>query len=372
MDLGADLTRRSGAYVSLLADVQDDQSPFSLTYHWEQVDGPAVSGLDDDDSELAGFTLPRIFKRDSGPQTVTLRLTVTDPGGLSASDEITITIEPESSAPYRERVQVGGPITQDTTWSGDKIYEAQDNISIPAGVKLTIEAGAVVRLADGKKLLVDGELVANGVMKDGEPIPIVFTNIPGSLDLDWDGIEVRSGGHADLLLVVIEKALTGLYMNGGGVTMGNVLFQNNIVGFDTGVTKKQVSMAYNTFYQNFEGVDVYMTGTSVIHHNLFKGNDYAFFELSGSDQPFDVHDNNFVDNGHVITAREINDFYLPGQARLYNNWWGTTDMTAIERLITDAYDDPRLMDISPTPASAYIPTAWAGIPAGFQWYNDLP
>ena len=94
-DAGQSQTVRAPADIGLsgLASSDPDQDP--LSYAWTQVSGPPVSLLD------ASSPTPRFMVPLSGdfPQSFVFRLTVSDPRGLSDSDEIGISVLGPNQAP---------------------------------------------------------------------------------------------------------------------------------------------------------------------------------------------------------------------------------------------------------------------------------
>ena len=82
---GADHAADPGASVTLDGSRSTDPDGEALTYAWEQVSGASVT-LSGADTARATFTAP------AEPEDLVFRLTVTDPGDLSDSDEVTVTV----------------------------------------------------------------------------------------------------------------------------------------------------------------------------------------------------------------------------------------------------------------------------------------
>ncbi len=82
---GADVEVDPGASVTLNASRSSDPDGDALAYAWEQVSGAAVT-LSGANTARAAFTAP------AAPGALEFRLTVTDPGGLSDSDVVTVTV----------------------------------------------------------------------------------------------------------------------------------------------------------------------------------------------------------------------------------------------------------------------------------------
>ncbi len=84
-DAGTDQSVAPGAPVTLDGSASSDPNSDSLTYSWTQIGGENVV-LDDSSTVSPTFTAPAVTG------TLTFRLTVTDTGVLSDSDEVTITV----------------------------------------------------------------------------------------------------------------------------------------------------------------------------------------------------------------------------------------------------------------------------------------
>lgn len=67
-----------------------------------------------------------------------------------------------------------GILTSDTTFTGECIIDS--DLTVPAGIVLTIEAGSNLQIANGVSILVSGTLLADGT----EAQPILFTRYPAN------------------------------------------------------------------------------------------------------------------------------------------------------------------------------------------------
>ena len=83
---GADVAVDPGERVTLDGSGSSDPDGEALEYAWEQVSGTEVTLSGADAAATASFTAP------TEPGSLAFRLTVTDPGGLGASDEVTVTV----------------------------------------------------------------------------------------------------------------------------------------------------------------------------------------------------------------------------------------------------------------------------------------
>jgi hypothetical protein len=76
---------------------------------------------------------------------------------------------------------VSGSISSNTTWAANSRVHVTGNLTIDAGVMLTVGAGTIVKVATNGDIFVDGSLVVNGTAAD----PVVFA--PASAPARWGG-----------------------------------------------------------------------------------------------------------------------------------------------------------------------------------------
>ena len=104
-------------------------------------------------------------------------------------------------------VDVGGTLTENTTWCPDNVYVVVSDVTIPFGLTLTIEAGTVVKFSSSTNdLVIQGILDAQGMAGT----PVVFTsfhddshrggsngNGPGSSPSrgNWGGLRFFNGNN---------------------------------------------------------------------------------------------------------------------------------------------------------------------------------
>jgi len=91
--------------------------------------------------------------------------------------------------PDTETVVVSGYISQNTTWTADKIYELAGYVVVDSGATLTIEAGTIVKARTGSGAASSALVIARNAMINAQgsaSAPIVFTSVldniqPGEL-----------------------------------------------------------------------------------------------------------------------------------------------------------------------------------------------
>jgi hypothetical protein len=128
-------------------------------------------------------------------------------GSCSSDDDSLIVPQPPVVG---DEITVSGSIEEDQTWTKDKVYILDGKVVVDGGATLTIEAGTVVKGAQGQQtqasaLIIDRDatLNANGTAQE----PIIFTSI-----LD----DIISGETESPNLTVNDRGLWG-----GVIILGN-------------------------------------------------------------------------------------------------------------------------------------------------------
>lgn len=129
-DAGSDHAATQGDTVTLDGSNSSDNES-AITYQWTQTTGPTVTLLNDT-TEIASFVAPNVTEA----TTLDFTLTVTDTGGLSADDTVTITVAPPN---------IPDPIvTRDRYSFNNQCFAIQSNSNgkylAPAGNSFTASA----------------------------------------------------------------------------------------------------------------------------------------------------------------------------------------------------------------------------------------
>ncbi|GBC63808.1 cell surface protein [Desulfonema ishimotonii] len=101
-DAGADQDATSGGRVSLDGSASDDPDFGIAAYSWTQTDGTSVT-LSDEDTAFASFTAPGV----SDAEPLSFELTVTDNGGQTSTDTVSVRVEEDDSFCFIRTVRRG-------------------------------------------------------------------------------------------------------------------------------------------------------------------------------------------------------------------------------------------------------------------------
>jgi len=117
---GSDVSAQEGTTVTLSGADSSDSDDGIASYHWDQTSGPSVT-LASPDNAITTFTAPDVT---SAGAEVIFRLTASDKGGLSSTDDITVTITyvnrpPVASAGGNQQVNEGASVALSATASQD-------------------------------------------------------------------------------------------------------------------------------------------------------------------------------------------------------------------------------------------------------------
>jgi hypothetical protein len=277
---------------------------------------------------------------------------------------------------------VNGTISVDTTWTrADSPYTLTGDVIISNGVTLTVQSGVTVNFGSCK-LYVNGVLNAQGtsdniiVFSGNGYSSIVFT----STSIDWSGtsgciidnayfssvslvvedssplisnnvlvcdssdcIRVNAGSSPVISYNVIagNEQHYGIYTEGTAFISNNnitgcwtgiyavgasTIQYNNIMGNDNDGIRSENSAStiqYNVLANN--GVGISVNGTicyNTIANNLVAG-------IWGPNSSVTITQNNIYGNAQNVHLTE------PDDIEAVNNWWGTTDASAINQTIWD-------------------------------------
>ncbi len=126
-DAGSDFGVSDGDAAALDGSGSSDPEGGTLTWAWTQTGGTSTVTLSGASTSTPSFAAPQLAADDS----LTFTLTVTDPGGLSATDTATVTVSADDDAPI---ASAGDDVT---TYEGDAAALDGSGSSDPEGGALT-------------------------------------------------------------------------------------------------------------------------------------------------------------------------------------------------------------------------------------------
>jgi flagellar hook assembly protein FlgD len=222
--------------------------------------------------------------------------------GLSSNEVNAISDENQGT-------DISSNITADTTWTlAGSPYRVKTDISVQAGVTLTIEPGVEVRVRKLHGITVYGTLNAQGTSAQR----ILFASYyeDGVEDEIWLGVTFYGQGiisHCEF-----EGAFEGLIIDNASPTVE---------------------------YSFFRGwVRIRNGSSAVISHNTFYAAIILQPSLAAPLNPV-INDNDFIETGVVMFDIDGLD-YSSIVINAENNWWGTADPLQIAEQIIDHNDNP--------------------------------
>jgi len=175
----------------------------------------------------------------------------------------------------KHRLYVKGIITKNTTWDG-RVY-LTDDLTVPEGVKLTINPGCIITVEKKKRFRLEPmfvsewtEILVRGSLHiKGEVNKKVFI-LPRKKNMKWAGIIML--GKNSLLEIshtVLKGAQTGVYVLGGKTFIKNTLFTEN----KTAVLVQDGKLsAYESMFINNDSGFVSFGGETIIEKSRIEKN----------------------------------------------------------------------------------------------------
>lgn len=173
-----------------------------------QASGSGVTVLNGSGS-VSGSSVTINFNAGQTPGAASITLAVTDSEGQT--DEATAVI---NIGEVTSEVVLTSNITQNTTWTSDKVYVLGGRITVVDGVTLTIEAGTIVKGQAGTGANATALLIARGAKLIAEgtaDAPIIFTSVAD--EITPEDVAAKNFGSPNL-----EPDINGLW--GGLIILG--------------------------------------------------------------------------------------------------------------------------------------------------------
>lgn len=208
-----------------------------------------------------------------------------------------------------------------------------ENITIPSGVKLTLNPSVTMNFSYGKKLSILGTLNANGATFMGNGSPgywnsiYFYANSSGSVQNSTikdaqAGIYTTTNANVTVSgCTITNNSLYGLsIIQNSNVIVSNCTISSNGTGINT--NSSSITIAGNNVLNNTNyGINANNISNSFYwHHNTMSGNGYAMLLNNASPYIY----NNFISaNGHGIVITSS----LPNFANPSNQWRGYNAIT---------------------------------------------
>lgn len=258
---------------------------------------------------------------------------------------------------------VNDSITSDTIWtSNNHPYIIKSDIVIDGSATLTIQPGVEVRFDGFFELIVHGVLVSDGrpidddmQMKTSKLMaqvtkPIIFTsNRPYPNIGDWKGIRFDNTNNYENILrcTKIAYADTGVYCFSSQLVITDCLFSDNQTGIKFEHSRPIVE--YNNLTNNLMAILVNSEYVSNLRPKVVKNN-ITKNEIGIKSLTWLTAEENNLNNNEDFSLIQIAKV-----ATMSNNWWGSTDLQVVERLVNDEKDNHKLGRVT------YLPMATSPI-----------
>ncbi|MBN2172006.1 MAG: right-handed parallel beta-helix repeat-containing protein [Candidatus Krumholzibacteriota bacterium] len=303
----------SGTSTSLDADAYDTDGD-DLTYSWS---GPGSFSQFNHQAGTATWNVPAAY----GEQMVTC---IVSDG--EASDTLSATFTVGRSLTQSNYGDVAGAeVSWPTGGVGDPpSYVLVADVTIPAGLHLTVPAGCRVLCESGKMLEISGGLTVAGL--PGQEVVFEANDQGSTATNHWQGIAFASSAEVvEIESAEIRNAATGLDVTsqegaagvllsaasflhcGKGVNAVAVAIAADATSFSTCSTGMraddcELSLTSCSFTDNSgSGLEAYRCRGRIEEECFFTGNEGPAIVLSGGSY-LEFHDNSFVESGYVFSV----------------------------------------------------------------------
>jgi RHS repeat-associated protein len=236
-----------------------------------------------------------------------------------------------------------GTLAASETWSGSRVYQVTGNVTVPSGVTLTIQPGAIVKFSANTGITVQagGSLIANGTV--AQPIYLTSINddsVGGDTNGNGGATSPAAGDWGSIVLSGATASFSHVQMSYGGGPVSS----SNVIGMiqSTGSSKVTISNSNisNSFWDGIltgypNGGDVVTVSSSVIYGA--EGRGVNAWPGSTVHVINDTFDNDgvgvFVHGGSVDIANSIvtNTKGISG--------WGAVEVCCSGNLVSVSYSD---------------------------------
>lgn len=243
---------------------------------------------------------------------------------------------------------LSGLISQDATLTGD--VHISGDLTVGAGVTLTISAGAAVSVADGKQITVQGTLLVDGTAD------ATVSLLPDDGAASWRGITVAPGGAATLRYATGTQVATLLTCEAGAVTCE--LERDTFDGVGDVLANHATAEIKESQFSDMAGGGVYMDAGSlhIVDSSIqtssgdiivISGGNLAveYSSVGGSDYEHCNFHINRADSLSITHSDVSNGVYgimigtVDGADLEYDNWEGNGTGTDVEEIGTTTSAD---------------------------------
>lgn len=250
-------------------------------------------------------------------------------------------LDAEGGVPISTAPVIYGTLSQDTVLAAATSYDVLDSVTVPTGVKLTLQQGATLNFLSDAVLHVDGILEILGT--SGSPVSLTAP-APGTGKGRWQGIFISASATlATIEHAIIRNATRGVEVFGNSsVSITHSELSDNSVGIYLTDSSPQI-IQNNIITANDTGINVRHASSPLIGggNEIFSNAQYGIY-LSGnwtpSTQPAPII------NGNSIHSNGWN-FYSIGMDDPENtvfdatgNWWGSADYLTVAQGIFEFSD----------------------------------
>lgn len=204
-------------------------------------------------------------------------------------------------------------------------YYIQEDLIIKKGEALIAEPGAVIEMAKGAGIIIEGRLDISGYPKGSE---VIFKSVGPHENYRkgfWKGIVIKSKEKNRINCAVIQHSNIGIEaLKGSSVDITRNIITQNKTGIRAEEAEK-ISVAGNSFLNNFTDIEI-AGRAGPITGNFFEGS------LTGIalKQAYPKIEGNYFKQLHKYALVSHNARGL----KLGENWWGCVDREKIGGLIS--------------------------------------
>jgi outer membrane protein assembly factor BamD (BamD/ComL family) len=252
----------------------------------------------------SGYTWPAV-----GPKISYIHLTQHIPAEDRFSLNKKTYIENPTSLPS---ITTEGLITSDEIWFD--VVNLTNDVTVAPDVALVITPGTTVNIPSGKKLAIQGTLIAQGM----ENSPITFQSTAG----DWWGIYFDDSSSDDDCIIeycTIKEADYAIYSWKASPDIKNCTIQNNLWGIYSYYASYKQLIENNEFIDNqYYGIILSHSSPDIISNEIHDGTSIGIRADYSSTGPFDIRNNNIYNCGsHGIYLKETAPLIV--QNLIYDN-----------------------------------------------------